>query len=391
MEKSINALLNNNLRVIIPDFGAFIIRQKEPRVVVFNEFLRYNDGLLIGFIAKSVGVDLDTAQQMVSDFTSNMVKALESGRSFNLEGIGILQKDNTGKILFESEQKSATPDIVKEIELGPPIVLTDEEVSIRLGSKPKQKPKAVPKPKSGSKPKSTVKPPVRRKKETTRVVAPKPETIQTAAAERITKPVLNEKEEQPVPPVTHVQEERNALQEEKHHTVARPAENEFKIRKFAADQVNLILKWIILILSANALIIAWFLFKDDIRDLFKKKKAPVAFMDSVYQNLSDSVRAAAVDTTLIYKESAESDFVKSDSSASENLRYYIVAGCFRDEINADELVKSLKDQGFKAEKFGKIGNLYAVSFASFDDKEMAVRELKRIREEIHPEAWMTRF
>jgi hypothetical protein len=47
--------------------------------------------------------------------------------------------------------------------------------------------------------------------------------------------------------------------------------------------------------------------------------------------------------------------------------------------------------GFKAEKFGQIGNLFAVSFVSFDDKELAVKELKRIREEIHPEAWMTRF
>jgi hypothetical protein len=48
-------------------------------------------------------------------------------------------------------------------------------------------------------------------------------------------------------------------------------------------------------------------------------------------------------------------------------------------------------RGFNAEKFGKIGNLYAVSFASFNNKEPAVKELKRIREEIQPEAWMTGF
>ncbi len=59
-------------------------------------------------------------------------------------------------------------------------------------------------------------------------------------------------------------------------------------------------------------------------------------------------------------------------------RYYIVAGCFRDEVNADSLVASLKLLGYKAEKFGKIGNLYAVCFASFDDKEKAVPELKKI-------------
>jgi hypothetical protein len=51
----------------------------------------------------------------------------------------------------------------------------------------------------------------------------------------------------------------------------------------------------------------------------------------------------------------------------------------------------LKTIGYRAEKFGKIGDLYAVSFASFDKKDLAVNELARIRKEHHPDAWMTQF
>jgi hypothetical protein len=102
--------------------------------------------------------------------------------------------------------------------------------------------------------------------------------------------------------------------------------------------------------------------------------------------------AAVKDSVMFLNEAPVMPMLeKVKGEINGDYRYYIVAGCFRDEINADELVGSLKDMGYKAEKFGKIGDLYAVSFASFDDKELAVKELARIRKEFHPDAWMTRF
>ncbi|NJM14971.1 MAG: hypothetical protein HC896_05945 [Bacteroidales bacterium] len=52
MDAYIVELLNSNKRVIIPDFGAFIVKQGTPVTYVFNEFLKYNDGLLIDHVAK---------------------------------------------------------------------------------------------------------------------------------------------------------------------------------------------------------------------------------------------------------------------------------------------------------------------------------------------------
>ena len=53
-----------------------------------------------------------------------------------------------------------------------------------------------------------------------------------------------------------------------------------------------------------------------------------------------------------------------------------------------DIFKELKQKGFKAEKFGTIGNLHAVSYSSFSDKEKATKELERIRKDVAPEAWM---
>ena len=372
MEKSINALLNSNLRVIIPDFGAFIIRQKEPRIVVFNEFLRYNDGLLTGYVAKNESVDLEIANQLVSDFTTGMTKVLESGKSYTIEGLGVLHKDSTGKIIFDNEVQGKPAVAVRKTGTKSRAVTGKTVKPVRRTTK------------------SAVKPaPARAKKvEAPEIIEPVPEPVvipDRAIVKEPDKPAVPAE----APVVAPVEAPVEAIVEE-HPVETQVTKSEPAGSKPFSNQTNLILRWIILFLIADAVIFAWFIFGDKFKRHPKEKKAETGIMDSVFERLSDSVRNAATDTALIFREASESASAGAADS-KENLRYYIVAGCFRDEINADDLVKSLKDKGFNAEKFGKIGNLYAVSFASFDDKETAVAELKRIREEIHPEAWMTRF
>jgi cell division septation protein DedD len=150
--------------------------------------------------------------------------------------------------------------------------------------------------------------------------------------------------------------------------------------------------WVAVVLGAILVVIAFFVFKNPVSHLFKSKKHSVHFEQSVMDQLADSMMASANDSTLYVGEDPSETIpeeVHGDQVVSN--RFYIVAGCFRNENNADELVRSLINKGYKAEKFGKIGDLHAVSFASFDDKELAVKELERIRKEFHADAWMTRF
>jgi len=347
MDKYITALLENNLRVIIPDLGAFILKQKEPQVVVFNESLKYDDGLLIDYMMKCESIDREIAQQQLSDFLTGVNKALESKNTFTIEGLGSLRKDFNGRIIFIAPDGKGTPDIADLITEEPVIQLEEEPV-------PEKPLVAATRKVSAS--------------------ADKKEMIpeSTQAVREVSEPVLQDitpdnKKEAPVEAHTG-----NTLPENTGY--------------YSSKQV---VRWLLIILIVNTAVIAFFIFRGKVRPDVKPEQQSFFVSDSLFNQLSDSVRMAVADTSLVFAEIPGA--VVSDSLTEDDLRYYIVAGCFRDEINADELVKSLNDVGFKAEKFGRIGNLYAVSFASFDDKELAVKELQRIREEIHPDAWMTRF
>lgn len=115
MEKHIQYLLNTNLRIIIPDFGAFIIRQKEPLVIVFNELLRYNDGLLIDYIARHENIEKDMAKHQVTEYAENLVKTLENGQEVKLEGIGILRRTGEDKIEFVQAGKDVPKRSSKKV------------------------------------------------------------------------------------------------------------------------------------------------------------------------------------------------------------------------------------------------------------------------------------
>jgi len=79
----------------------------------------------------------------------------------------------------------------------------------------------------------------------------------------------------------------------------------------------------------------------------------------------------------------------TNESNSEKIgKYYIVAGIFREEVNANALVKQLSEKGYDSELFGKIGNLYAVCYSSFDNINDAEKELERIKISTNKEAWI---
>jgi hypothetical protein len=299
MDKKIVSLLNSNLRIIIPEFGAFIIRQQEPKIVVFNELLKNNDCLLIEYIMKTENVEADVAEQLLADFIGLAGRTIESGKVFVIEGIGKLWKDKTGKLLFAQENENLP---VEEEVIGQPIT-------------------------------------------------------RDAVDQQFSEPEVVKSHQLTVPQIS-----------------------------------NQLVKWILVLVFANLAIVAFFLFKNDVRNAFKKDKNSILVKESVVDQLADSIKAAVADTSLLFSAGPSVPMLEEVITDGDgNLRYYIVAGCFRDEVNADELVTSLKNRGYKAEKFGRIGDLYAVSFASFDNKEFAVKELARIREEFHPDAWMTRF
>ena len=58
------------------------------------------------------------------------------------------------------------------------------------------------------------------------------------------------------------------------------------------------------------------------------------------------------------------------------------------ESNADNLVKELNQKGYNAEKFGKIGAMYAVSYDVFPSKQEADRYMIKMKREVDPDVWI---
>ncbi len=486
MDDTIIALLNNNLRVIIPDFGAFIIRQKQPRIIVFNEFLRYNDGILIDSIVKTEGIDRDIAEQRVMDFAEDGSKLLASGRELVIEGLGSLKKDSSGKVSFieapefagtdekgtvavdfvvEDEKKTDVPPVVKKkipkkakakapamkkgrkAKIAPKLkkateIAAEEPPSIEPATEPPVLEKAAEP--AGIEP--ATEPPVLEKAAEPAGIEPatEPPVLEKAAEpagiEPATEPPVLEKAAEPAgiepatePPVLEETRVPVAIEVTTNQSVAEigtsvephpqievpvdlaqegvddagapfrhkiepvpPVQRSPQAEAAASDDrsvpisTNRILAWVLIILFVNAGILSWFVFRKKTQGKSIGKSESAIISDTLYDQLADSVRAAALDTSIVYGENPETVDYPEENAQTPGSRYYIVAGCFRDEINADLLVNSLKQQGYKAEKFGKIGNLFAVCFGSFDKKEEAVPELKKIREK-DPSAWMTKF
>lgn len=421
MNKIINELLNTNARVIIPDFGAFIIKQKNPRLVVFNEFLRYNDGLLIDYISASDKVEKSTAKAKVNRFVEEINQTLARGEEFKIEGLGTLARDDTGKLTF-SEKTTASPDSQQKTKKS--ATAKDASAKATPGTLPEQKKADEVKQREeakASREEATVKKePVEKKKEPAEAVEREEKKEKEQAKE------TKSKEEEPVeitfekedikPPDT--KEEAKSKEKKISVTPIKTAEirEEPKRAPQAAYTVNKpaqkttrksnskqIIIWILLIVIVNAAIAAWFFYNDQITGLFKRDKLRQYEMttgteaeqestagEQVYE--PDEATETQAGADLPQEIEQEKEIPVAEPAAQpvmhDRKAYYIVAGCFREESNADQLVTDLRKRGFQAEKFGKIGNLHAVSFSSFTDKSAALEELKKIRNTEQEGAWI---
>ena len=100
-------LLRQHSRVIIPNFGAFLLKTKPQSddtsdlQISFNDFLKFNDGLLIDHVAQTEEIDKFEAEHQVKDFVSKIQYNLINEGAHVLEGLGTISKDEKGGLIFE--------------------------------------------------------------------------------------------------------------------------------------------------------------------------------------------------------------------------------------------------------------------------------------------------
>jgi nucleoid DNA-binding protein len=500
MEKYLIELLETNNRVIVPDLGAFIIRQQEPQELVFNDLLAFNDGMLTSHIKQQEGISMSKAQVKIEEFVDQVKKVLTKGDIYHLENLGYLKMDDSSKIEFsvtkfptaraevvsastlkqeedleasrqpekDSPEETPVPAEEKAIEEEAPVVEVPEEEDLVVEVPEEEAPVVevpeeedlvleVPEEEAPEKetladegaewkaPEGNV-PDEEIQEETIEVgsftLEDQTAEIEVDASEDT--PLVPDAEE---PPFLIEEQEK---EEEKKVTVVGTSQarleaaaeaavdDENNAQEFEQESVSTtetsipyyverekrirsIWPWVggsaalIIIL----LVAAWFFFPNEVNRIFAGKSAETVTTE---EQVSDDSSAPGQETTSGSEEgtAAETDAPGSDTEenaaqeaetdqtgvesveetdtepepepetppAGQTKKYYIVAGMFSIQTNAEDLVNTLKAKGYDAELFGRHGNLYAVSFSSHVSKTAAVQELNRIREQINLKAWL---
>lgn len=137
MEVLLQKAIEINSTTILPNFGAFM---KMGKSVLFNEFLKYDDGKLVKVVADIEKISEEDAKAKISQWIEDVNAKLNSVGSVTLPNLGVLEKDN-GKIKFtaSSGSKAAPEPVVKAVE-----VKETPKEPVPVPEKPKVEEKTMP-------------------------------------------------------------------------------------------------------------------------------------------------------------------------------------------------------------------------------------------------------
>lgn len=386
MDKIILDLLKENGRVIIPDFGALIVKQKSPFTVIFNEFLQYNDGALISAVATNKSIERDDAASKTREFTKGIQDKLNAGEEVTLEGIGVLIKSATGKISIKEAVATETPG-----KSTPPTEQKEAPKTVEFDIEEKKKPAEAPG--------ATSKEPVSSgaKKDLPGGVTPRQKKELPKSAPKKDLPGSTPIKEMPKSAPRTTQNAEPQKTKTVTDTVSEtPPITEYYSENGKRNKLSIVI-WIIVILIVNGAIIGVFFFNDEIKAIFNKEPKTEGIETNLPEVTPIEEEAPVIDDTLV-EESAGEPVIESTPEEVEEpqpsqevfagTKYYVVAGVFRVESNADNLVSELRNKGYNSEKFTKIGNMYAVSYDVFPTKREADRLMLKIQRESDPGAWI---
>lgn len=371
----IQELLATNNRVIIPNYGAFLVRatskskdsntlEEKLADIYFSPFLKFNDELLEKHIIKKEGVTKEQAAEKIKQFIDDIKKELDQEKPYKIEGFGEFTADKQGKVIFTTVAKG------KEVK--------KEETKPKPAEKRTTTAKTTAKTTSAAKAKATVKD---EKKE---------EKASTPAKEEKPAPAASKKEEDKKTDLKEFKPEEK--KEEKTKQVEKPIYSYKKEKK----PVNKGLIWTIAISVPVAAIFVWGILNfNTVKKVFLKDKVKTEKVVKKKTTDKKQVTKKAAEVKAKTKSEEEKKQVEQKEKVAEKKKpvtpqkkYYIIAGSFKNESYANSYLNKLKGEGYNAEKLAERNGMYAVSFSSFTDKRKAIAEYKFITQEKGLQAWI---
>ncbi|MBS3775168.1 MAG: SPOR domain-containing protein [Bacteroidales bacterium] len=406
LDEYIKELIANNNRVIIPNFGAFLLRatsknknKKELSAkindIYFSPFLKFNDELLMNHVIKKENVTQREAMDMLNQYISTIENSVKENGSYQIQGFGEFYMDNQGKIQFRI-QSSARKESPKETQQAPPARESGTRESQKTGSTINEKAARKKTSTTQAKSEEQSKPKTEKQQAPTSTSAQKSEkTVKTGAgtAGSGTTGASASAGKTPPPP---------------------PPKKEKTGQSGGKRNKGLLLSIVIGVPVAVVFIWAMLNF-DTVQSIFTKDERQTPAMEAMdegteqqrqeqeEQDQTTSEEDTASDREQIQEPAETQDQPTTQaeqserqtspsqqqvSRASEGKKYYIVAGSFENRENAVNFRQKLRSQGYDSEMIGERNGMHAVSYASFDNKSQAKRELQKLRNEEGVQAWL---
>lgn len=339
ISKYIKELIPVNSRIIIPDFGAFMIQDTpNGKVISFNDFLKFNDSILLNRIITSEKVDAAKGKEEIKAYVAEIEAAFKAGESFAVEGVGYLSKDSQNNINFVQDESA----------------------------KAKGKPKAAAKPKAEPKAeaKTEVVKPAAAPAAEPKVEAPKP---QPAAA-----PKTQPSAPQPTtaPKTTYI---NNSY-----------TNNKMEIK----TKNNKTLTTVLIIVAALVIVgvLVWMAIDFNWFGRFmpaKEAPAPIEVVDT-----TPAIDTTAVADTVEVAVVEEPEPVIVSEPVDPNSKHcHIIAGSFQVESNALRFQEDMRSRGYDAQIVTRNTGYYYVSIKMFDTRAEAVAEWRNMTME-NPNLWI---
>jgi len=336
ISKYIKELIPDNSRIIIPDFGAFMIQDTpNGKVISFNDFLKFNDSVLLNRIITSEKVDAAKGKEAIKAYVANIEAAFKAGEGFAVEGVGYLSKDGQNNIKFEQDENA----------------------------KAKGKPKAAAKPKA-----EEVKPAAQAAEP--KVEAPKP----TPAPEVKPQPAAASK------PQTSAQK-----------PVAAPKTSSYT-NSYTNNNMNIktknnkTLTTVLIIVAALVIVgvLIWMAIDFNWFGRFmpaKEAPAPIEVVDT-----TPAIDTTAVADTVEVAVEPEPVIV-SEPVDPNSMRCHLIAGSFQVESNAIRFQEDMRSRGYDANIVTRNSGYYYVSIKMFATRAEAVAEWRNMVVE-NPNLWI---
>jgi len=406
--------------VVIPGLGGFLTNDKPASIqpnthhfrppykqVMFNAYLKTNDGLLINYIAREENISYQEAKAQVDKFVYLCDNALKSGKRINFHRVGYLYLNKNEKIVFEQDGSiNYNADAFGLSSFVSPAIRhanAEEKLREVVGAGHEKKVYVTKETKKQNR-KSAVSASATESRHTKLLATRKKSPYKTQLVFLVSLVIammvgwgfMNKDKVNAyydnyssVIPLFYSQPNAYLINNINHVPIAKMSSSkmgswwislfEKKEAKTSVaavkKEVNTLKKPMAAVTQAKTKVL--------LPAIKKAKTMTVSAVSTKVPVVISKPASKALPKEVIAKPETSKQVVVATS------RFYVMAGAFRDVRNAQNLIRSLKSKGYNALDAGVTRyGLHRIAFAAFDNRTMAEKQLLAIRKNENSSAWI---